>query len=219
LELWIRDGVNNMILNLDTEKITFENYKETIYKIKEFESEAFKVYRDIPNEYIDKIIYLKRCIPIEGIEKCNLYKVEDDILRWLFRETIAKWDFTYDGEYRRRGCKEKVYENKVFMLRPSIRDKVACTCGLTHDQDNTNYNKYYDDINNLLAFHSIKCYSSSEGVVNFWFKPTNLKISWCRTPFRDSYSNQQIDLVYLDAILDFCRRSIYFEEGLPEWIE
>lgn len=207
-----------MILNLDTEKITFENYKETIYKIKEFENEAFKVYRDIPNEYIDRNIYLKRCVPIEGIEKCSLYKVEDNALRWLFRKTITNWDFRDDGEYKCRGCKETVYENKVFMLRPCLKDKVACTCGLTYDEDNTNYNKDCNDINNLLAFHAIKCYSSSERVVNFWFKPTNLKISWRISPFRDAYSNQQIDLVYLDAVLDFCRRSMYSEEDLPAWI-
>lgn len=205
-----------MILNLDTEKITFENYKEIVYKIKEFEREAFNMYRKTPLEYIDNIIYERRSDAIEGIETCNIYIEEDQFLRWLFREQILNWDFNSKGEYRHRRCKESVYENEIFLLRPPIYDKTYCTCGL-RDKEN-NCTEPCKDIKNSLNFHSVTCYCSSERVVNFWFKPTNLKLSWKGYAFKNTYSNQEIDSVYLEAVLDLCRRSMYSEEELPKWI-
>ncbi|WP_294363049.1 hypothetical protein [uncultured Clostridium sp.] len=205
-----------MILNLDTEKITFENYKEIVYKINQFQREAFNVYRETPLEHIDNIIYARRSNTIEEIESCKIYIEEDGFLRWLFREAISNLHFNSNGEYRRRGCKETVYENEVFMLRPPLYNKTDCTCGLTDKEGNCTNS--YKNINNSLNFHAIRCYSSSDRVVNFWFKPTNLKISWKGYAFKNTYSNQQIDLVYLDAVLDFCRRSMYSEEELPTWI-
>lgn len=43
---------------------------------------------------------------------------------------------------------------------------------------------------------------------NFVYKPTNLEIQWYKYPFRDAYSNQDIELEEFQEILKCCEQSL-----------
>jgi hypothetical protein len=45
---------------------------------------------------------------------------------------------------------------------------------------------------------------------NFWYKPTNLRLSWYKYPLRDSYMNQDLTTVELLDIFRECAKSMVF---------
>ena len=128
----------------------------------------------------------------------------------MFVESIMKMGFDGYGKYEKSELEDNIYENSVFLLRPySWRDS-DCICGLDEEESDLFYEKENEklDINTDIGFHSIDCYNSSDRVVNFWYKPTNLKIHWYKYPFRSASSNQEITYEYLEAIMNDCKKSM-----------
>ena len=71
----------------------------------------------------------------------------------------------------------------------------------------------YNDENSMgcdfeLGLHAIDCYNCGDRVVNFWYKPTNLKIYWYKYPMRSAGANQEITTEYLEAVLEDCKNSL-----------
>ena len=93
------------------------------------------------------------------------------------------------------------YENDVFYIRPYNWEGISCydcTCGLNDTLEENNLNMYE------YGFHSKDCASWT---INFYYKPSNLKIEWYKYPLRGAYSNQALNKDILKAILEDCIKS------------
>lgn len=199
-----------MKLNLNTEDITIENYKKTLNLIEEFKVEISKKIKTIQKEQSNMLIESKRANAIRGIERCEIHNINRDSLQTLFIESIIEMGFDEYGKYEKSELEDNTYENSVFLLRPYSWSDGDCTCGLDEEESDLFYeNKNKNlNINTDIGFHSIDCYNSSDRIVNFWHKPTNLKIHWYKYPFRSASSNQEITYEYLEAIMNDCKKSM-----------
>lgn len=199
-----------MKLNLDAKDITLENYNEIIAEINSFKKKANDIYEGLKKEKGKELIKSRLSEAIEGIEKCEIYGVERGDLQRIFYEYISSMGFDGYGDYDKEDLEDSTYENDVFMLRPYSWSDSDCSCGLDEEEADVYYenekNGVKDDV--ALGFHAISCYNCYDRVVNFWYKPTNLKIHWYKYPFRSASANQDITLEYLEAVMTHCKESM-----------
>lgn len=194
---------------LRTILITIKNYKQVFNLIEEFKIEASKKIEMIEKEKECDLIESKRADAVREIERCKIFDVDRDSLQDLFVKYIKEMGFDSYGKYNIE-LEEDTCENNVFLLRPEIWRDSDCICGLDDEEADLFYEENNESsyINTDTGFHSIDCCCSSSRVVNFWYKPTNLKISWYKYPFRDADSNQGITYEYLEAIMKDCKKSM-----------
>lgn len=199
-----------MNLNLNLNNVDLSNHDEIIKEIDQFKVAVYEKCEDLKKEIGDSILESLKTDSIRNIEYCDLYSVDRESLQNLFCNGIKEMGFDYDGYYDRKGNDEEYlktgwFENEVFMLRPFSWSDSDCTCGLNVIEDE---HYFSNGSHKELGLHAIDCYNCSDRVVNFWYKPTNLKIYWYKYPFRSAYSNQIIDEKYLKSILDDSKNSL-----------
>lgn len=103
----------------------------------------------------------------------------------------------YQEVFNQRG-----YENDIFYIRPYNWDGISysdCSCGLDDKLEESGLSEYE------CGFHSKDCTAWN---VNFYYKPTNLKIEWYKYPLRSAFSNQIVEKDVLRSILNDCINSI-----------
>ena len=197
-----------MKIVLDSDNITIENYKETIELLANFKEEVQSKFK---GSYDIKLIEDRKALAIRSIEKCKVHGVERGSLQSLFYNITSEMGFDEYAKYESSNLEDNTFENDVFLLRPFSWKDIDCSCGLDEEESDLYYSKEGENIDTTLGFHAIECYCSSDRVVNFWYKPTNLKINWYKYPFRDAFSNQKVTYDYLEAILKHCKKSMNIE--------
>lgn len=193
-----------MELNLKLDDINLDNYKKAVKDINNFKRELDKKYNNLKLEVGRSVINELKSNPIREIEYCDLYSVDRDNIQRLFCQKIMDMGFDSDGSYD--GLKpDEWFENDTFLLRPYNWGDSDCSCGLDDEEAEYSFN---NNEHRDLGFHAIDCYSCADRIVNFWYKPTNLKITWYKYPMRSAYSNQNVDVDYINAVLDDCKNSM-----------
>lgn len=194
-----------MDLNFKLEDVNLDNYNKVIEEINIFRNALDKKCDALKMEMGKALLEDLKTEPIRSIENCTLHKVERFGIQELFCESIEDMGFDSYGFYNSLENEELWFENDTFMLRPYSWSESDCSCGLD-EKENEYYlsnNKHKD-----LGLHAIDCYNCSDRIVNFWYKPTNLKIYWYKYPMRSAYANQKINYNYLRAMLDDCKNSM-----------
>lgn len=194
-----------MNLNFKLEDINLDNCIEVIDEINAFKYAIEDKCNKLKIELGKSIINESKTVAIRDVEFCDLYRVDRDSLQGLFYSYIMDMGFDDYGSYDTLGEDKEWFENDTFMLRPYSWSDSDCSCGLYEKEDEfyDKHNKHKD-----LGFHSIDCYNCADRIVNFWYKPTNLKISWYKYPMRSTYANQEIGYDYLKAVLEDCKNSV-----------
>lgn len=194
-----------MNLNFKLEDVNLDNYSMVVEEINNFKSALDKKCDTLKKEIGKSILEDLRTKSIKGIEQCELYEVERPGIQELFCESIEDMGFDSYGFYDRLENEELWFENDTFMLRPYSWSESDCSCGLDDREE-----EYYltNGKRKELGLHAIDCYNCSDRIVNFWYKPTNLKIYWYKYPMRSAYANQKINYNYLRAVLDNCKDSM-----------
>lgn len=194
-----------MNLNVSLEEINLDNYNKVVDEINNFKCELDKKYDLLRKEAGKATLAKLKTEPIRDIDYCRLYKIDRIGIQELFCEGIEDMGFDSHGFYDNLDCDSPWFENDTFMIRPYSWSDSDCTCSLAEKEDESyrSCGKHKE-----LGLHSIDCYNSSDRIVNFWYKPTNLKISWYKYPMRSAYSNQELDTNYLRAVLEECKHSL-----------
>lgn len=194
-----------MNLNFKLEDINLDNYDKVIDEINIFRNALDKKCDALKMEIGKTLLEDLKAEPIRSIENCTLHKVERFGIQELFCESIEDMGFDSYGFYGSLNNEELWFENDTFMLRPYSWSESDCSCGLDDKEE-----EYYlaNGKHKELGLHAIYCYNCSDRIVNFWYKPTNLKIYWYKYPMRSAYANQKINYNYLRAVLEDCKDSI-----------
>lgn len=98
------------------------------------------------------------------------------------------------------------YENDIFYIRPYNWEGMLCAdcnCGLDDKLCELEL-----DIN-TYGFHSKNC---NVWEINFYYKPTNLKIAWYKYALRSAYSNQNLKKDMIELILWNCVNSVILKD-------
>lgn len=133
-------------------------------------------------------------------ELCKVFKVDRD-LQEIFSDSLLKMGFNHYGDREIENEYLTEFENDVFMLKSFSYDSSDCNCGF----EDKCYEIDEDCNSEFMGFHDVHCNCNS--APNFWYKPMNLKISWYKYPFRDAYSNYEIDKTMLERIILHCENS------------
>ena len=94
------------------------------------------------------------------------------------------------------------YENDTFYIRPynwSGMDYCDCNCGLDDKLEEDDVSSYD------VGFHAKNC---ERWDINFYYKPTNLKIEWYKYALRGAYSNQNLNETIIRLVLQDCMDSV-----------
>lgn len=199
-----------MNLKINLEDINLDNYSNIMAEINKFKKEAALKIKKLKSEENKKLLLRMKSEPIRGIDYCKIHHILRDDIQTIFADKINEMEFDSYGFYnnmsknKSNSSSEFWFENDTFMLRPYSWDESDCTCGLDEEEAE----KYVSENFRELGFHAIDCYNCGDRIVNFWYKPTNLKISWYKYPMRGALSNQEVTRTYIEAILEDCRNSM-----------
>lgn len=196
-----------MKLELDLNNINDEDsYLKALAETKKFFNLACKKYEVIKEEKLNLKYESLKKEPIRTIEKTKLYAIDREKIQGIFYHGILEMGFDGHGVYC-EDLEDYTFENDVFLLRPDgVFENSDCSCGLADLEAELEFkNKYKEEF--TLGFHDVDCLGCNDRIVNFWYKPTNLKITWYKYPLRDSYSNQEITAEYMGYVMKKCKES------------
>ena len=148
-------------------------------------------------EEFKRILEGEKSEPIREMEICTLHPVDRD-LQDIFINGLNCIGFSSYGDKSLSNGKRIIeFENERFLIRANTYNEDDCNCGYDDIE-----NDQYIDTNNDIGFHGVDCICSRG--INFWHKPTNLKIIWYKYALRDAYSNKPITRTYLEALIADC---------------
>lgn len=194
----------NKISSMKDIEIARNEIAEIVKKINElevaFEREEFK-----------HILEKEKCEPTRNMEICKLYDIEGSLGR-TFVDAIEKLGFSgYGSKELPDGRYMNGFENERFLIRGNTYNEDDCECGYD-DTVCDNYN----DVEGDIGFHGVDCLCCRG--INFWHKPTNLKITWYKGALRGAFSNKPVDEKYLRAVMDDCVNNFDKDSVLNERI-